>query len=186
MWDWEAFGKVLSNHNVILSIFLERIIQNWSSWSQLTKLLLWRWSTERRGGDGSCNKRTIRACMALSKALDRGWIFKCRHMAYSQSVHFGFWGYYIQAHFAALLFLKSSWIEFLRSQQSVNKIQIESVPFVIRMEGLTGISDMFQNKSLILVGILSLAQFYPPFCFILLYLYATFLPMGNSRQPTVR
>jgi len=34
---------MLSNHNVIVSIFLERRIWNWSSWSQLAELLLWRW-----------------------------------------------------------------------------------------------------------------------------------------------
>lgn len=45
--NWEAFGKVLSNHNVVVSIFLERRIWNWSSWSQLAELLLWRWYTGR-------------------------------------------------------------------------------------------------------------------------------------------
>lgn len=46
--NWEAFGKVLSNHNVVVSIFLERRIWSWSSWSQLTELLLWRWYMARQ------------------------------------------------------------------------------------------------------------------------------------------
>lgn len=45
--NWEAFGKVLSNQNVVVSIFLERRIWNWSSWSQLAELLLWRCYTGR-------------------------------------------------------------------------------------------------------------------------------------------
>lgn len=79
--NWEAFGKVLSNHNVVVSIFLERRIWSWSSWSQLTELLLWRWYMGRQAaaqaavnGSSMCLRPSQRAGLL---AVHASFLLRC-------------------------------------------------------------------------------------------------------------